>query len=109
MSGLPASVADLGDGLATTGYLADDGLATALYLARTRPGLNVRAVGESPAAADAMGINVAAYRYLHVLAEALDPRRPFVRVGAEPASPAHGRPRDTGTPALGATGSRADR
>src|SRR5207249_8710761 len=30
----------------------------ALYLARTRPGLNVRAVGESPAAADAMGINV---------------------------------------------------
>jgi general nucleoside transport system permease protein len=42
-------------------------LAIGLYLARTRPGLNVRAVGESPAAADAMGINVAAYRYLHVL------------------------------------------
>jgi ABC-type uncharacterized transport system permease subunit len=39
-----------------------------LYLARTRPGLNVRAVGESPAAADAMGINVTAYRYAHVLA-----------------------------------------
>ena len=39
----------------------------ALYLARTRPGLNVRAVGESPAAADAMGINVAAYRYAHTL------------------------------------------
>jgi general nucleoside transport system permease protein len=38
-----------------------------LYLARTRPGLNVRAVGESPAAADAMGINVTAYRYAHVL------------------------------------------
>jgi len=33
MSGLPASVADLGAGLAATGYLADDGLATALYLA----------------------------------------------------------------------------
>ena len=32
----------------------------ALYLSRTRPGLNVRAVGESPAAADAMGINVVA-------------------------------------------------
>ena len=37
------------------------------YLARTRPGLNVRAVGESPAAADAMGINVTAYRYAHTL------------------------------------------
>jgi ABC-type uncharacterized transport system permease subunit len=38
-----------------------------LYLTRTRPGLNVRAVGESPAAADAMGINVTAYRYAHTL------------------------------------------
>jgi general nucleoside transport system permease protein len=39
-----------------------------LYLSRTRPGLNVRAVGESPAAADAMGINVVRYRYAHTLA-----------------------------------------
>jgi general nucleoside transport system permease protein len=39
-----------------------------LYLNRTRPGLNVRAVGESPATADAMGISVTRYRYLHVLA-----------------------------------------
>jgi general nucleoside transport system permease protein len=38
-----------------------------LYLSRTRPGLNVRAVGESPAAADAMGIGVARYRYVHTL------------------------------------------
>jgi len=39
----------------------------ALYLNRTRPGLNVRAVGESPAAADAMGIDVTLYRYVHTL------------------------------------------
>jgi simple sugar transport system permease protein len=38
-----------------------------LYLTRTRPGLNVRAVGESPAAADTMGIDVTAYRYAHTL------------------------------------------
>jgi ABC-type uncharacterized transport system permease subunit len=40
----------------------------AVYLGRTRLGLNVRAVGEAPASADAMGINVTLYRYLHVLA-----------------------------------------
>lgn len=43
-------------------------LAVWLYLHRTRPGLHVRAVGEDPGAADAMGINVVRYRYLHVLA-----------------------------------------
>ena len=43
-------------------------IAVGLYLTRTRPGLNVRAVGESPAAADTMGINVTAYRYAHTLA-----------------------------------------
>jgi general nucleoside transport system permease protein len=42
-------------------------IAVWLYLTRTRPGLNVRAVGEAPDAADAMGINVAAYRYAHTL------------------------------------------
>ena len=40
----------------------------ALYLTRTRLGLNLRAVGESPAAADAMGVNVSTYRYAHTLA-----------------------------------------
>jgi general nucleoside transport system permease protein len=42
-------------------------LLVALYLGRTRFGLNVRAVGEAPASADAMGINVTLYRYVHVL------------------------------------------
>jgi ABC-type uncharacterized transport system permease subunit len=40
----------------------------ALYLTRTRHGLNLRAVGESPAAADAMGVDVSRYRYAHTLA-----------------------------------------
>ena len=43
-------------------------VAVSLYLSRTRPGLNVRAVGESPAAADTMGIDVVRYRYAHTLA-----------------------------------------
>jgi simple sugar transport system permease protein len=43
-------------------------IGVSLYLTRTRPGLNVRAVGESPAAADAMGINVVKYRYAHTIA-----------------------------------------
>ena len=37
------------------------------YYKYTRLGLNVRAVGENPAAADASGINVSLYKYVHVL------------------------------------------
>lgn len=35
-----------------------------LYLSKSRLGLNLRAVGESPATSDAAGINVARYKYL---------------------------------------------
>mgnify|MGYP002570223495 CR=1 FL=1 len=35
-----------------------------LFLNRTRPGLNLRSVGENPATADAAGINVTKYKYL---------------------------------------------
>ena len=37
---------------------------TAIFLNRTRWGLNLRAVGENPAAADAASINVTRYKYL---------------------------------------------
>lgn len=49
-------------------FLVYFGLIVALLLAwffsRTRLGLNLRAVGESPATADAAGINVSRYKYL---------------------------------------------
>ena len=38
-------------------------LAAAYVLSRTKVGLHLRAVGESPATADAVGINVTAYKY----------------------------------------------
>jgi len=41
------------------------------YLYRTRTGLHLRSVGESPQTADVMGVNVARYRYAHTLAGGL--------------------------------------
>jgi simple sugar transport system permease protein len=37
------------------------------YLNRTRPGLNLRSVGEYPSAADSLGINVFMNRYIYVI------------------------------------------
>jgi simple sugar transport system permease protein len=38
-----------------------------IYLYKTSCGMNLRAVGENPAASDAAGINVTLYKYLHTL------------------------------------------
>ena len=38
-----------------------------LYINRTSQGRSLRAVGENPAAADAMGVNVTLYKYVHIL------------------------------------------
>lgn len=38
-----------------------------IYLYHTRTGLNLRAVGENPSAADSSGININLYKYLHIL------------------------------------------
>ena len=43
-------------------------LGTSIYLFRSRPGLWVRSVGESPETADAMGLQVFGIRYAHTLA-----------------------------------------
>lgn len=40
---------------------------TLFYFFRTRPGLNLRAVGENPAAADSAGVSVAFYKYTHTI------------------------------------------
>lgn len=41
--------------------------AAAVYMYKTRMGMNLKAVGESTAAADASGINVDLYKYVHIL------------------------------------------
>ncbi|MFP4456937.1 MAG: ABC transporter permease [Clostridia bacterium] len=39
----------------------------ALYLTKTKQGLNLRSVGENPSAADASGIPVTSYKYIHII------------------------------------------
>ncbi len=47
------------------GYLA--AIVTGIYFYKTRLGLNMRAVGENSAAADAASINVSLYKYINIL------------------------------------------
>ena len=63
-----SGLGDLGSTVFSYGFLAYAAIVLAIvlhwFLTRTRAGLNLRAVGESPATADAAGINVTAYKYL---------------------------------------------
>ena len=60
----------LGNGLFNHNILVYLGIVIAIamwwYLKRTNAGLRLRAVGENPAAADAVGINVRRTKYLHI-------------------------------------------
>lgn len=47
------------------GYIVT--ICTSLYLWKTKKGLNLKAVGENAAAADASGINVNLYKYVHII------------------------------------------
>lgn len=51
--------------LVYTGYVLT--ILAGIYLYNTRIGLNLRAVGENTAAADAAGINITLYKYVHIL------------------------------------------
>ena len=37
------------------------------YFKYTKPGLKIRAVGENPASADAVGVNITLYKYIHLM------------------------------------------
>lgn len=61
----------IGKGLFSHNILVYLGIIIAIaawfYLRHTRPGLRLRAVGENPAAADSVGINITLYKYLHII------------------------------------------
>jgi len=61
----------LGDALFNQNILVYSGyviaILLAIYLLKTRIGLNLRTVGENPGSADTAGINVSLYKYVHIL------------------------------------------
>ncbi|MGN0554402.1 MAG: ABC transporter permease, partial [Candidatus Fimenecus sp.] len=42
-------------------------IAVWFYLKKTKAGLRLRAIGENPAAADSLGINITLYKYVHII------------------------------------------
>ena len=42
-------------------------LLMSFYLKKTKTGLNVCAIGENPAAADSLGVNIALYKFVHIM------------------------------------------
>ena len=42
-------------------------IAVWFYLNKTKAGLRLRAIGENPAAADSLGINITLYKYIHIV------------------------------------------
>lgn len=63
-----SGLGDIGQVVFSYGFLVYEAILLAVvlhwFLTRTRAGLNLRAVGENPATADAAGINVTLYKYL---------------------------------------------
>lgn len=63
-----SGLGDIGQVVFSYGFLVYAAILLAVvlhwFLTRTRAGLNLRAVGENPATADAAGINVTLYKYL---------------------------------------------
>lgn len=61
----------IGKGLFSHNVFIYLGIAIAIvmwwYMKHTKPGLCMRAVGENPAAADSLGINVTLYKYIHIM------------------------------------------
>ena len=61
----------IGKGLFSQNILVYLGIIIAVlawwYLKHTKQGLRLRAVGENPAAADSVGINITLYKYLHII------------------------------------------
>ena len=66
-----SSIPFVGKALFSHGILVYVGILIAilmwLYFNKTVPGLKMRSIGENPAAADSLGINVTAYKYIHII------------------------------------------